>query len=316
MQSKDSYSSKNTLSEQFLTEEPAIFNLKNIGVVKVSGADAEKFLQGQITAHMAFIDEKCSRLSAVCTPKGRMVSIFRILRRGDDYLLLMEKTIIETFISYLSKYIPFYQAYMENVSEDFEIMGISHQISEIFPEQDIEIDEVRAYEDSQVVGYSPSRWLFIAPTSGVNLRKTFPSHYFFEDSIGWDILDILQKIPKLTPDSVEKFLPHEVGLPQLGGVSFDKGCYTGQEIIARMEYRGTLNKHPTILFSDSEVEFKASDPIQIVEQEKSKSIGNAINMVNTEDSNHWLLACIKDSYIEKGKFVLNSENQSILNVRK
>ena len=314
MSEKTTEMRKKSFSEEQLSTLPGLFVLENKGIVKISGEDAESFLQGQLTCHMAFVTENSSHFGAICTPKGRMISIFRIFKKELDYLLIMEQSVIPSFTQHISKYIPFYKAEIEDVTSLYNIYGVSHQISEMFPEQDVEIDEVRPYQNNNVIGYGPNRWLVIEPINENITKKMFSSRPIFAGSSAWNSLDILQKIPHLTELSVEKFLPHEVGLPQIGGVSFNKGCYTGQEIIARMEFRGSLNKHPVVLTTDKPTQLSASEPVKIQEDSKIVSIGNVINITQMEEQPPLILACIKDSYVEKGNFILNSENPTILKV--
>lgn len=154
-------------------------SLANAGLLKISGIDAKKFLQGQLTCHLDEVIDTKARLAAHCNPQGRIISLFHIFRQNDDYYLLMRREMIPIAMAALKKYAVFYK--------------------------------VTLIEES--LGKTP------IPTI------TTPS------------------FPAIYPETSGKFLPHELNLHLFNAISFDKGCYTGQEIIARMHYRGKLKTH-------------------------------------------------------------------------
>jgi folate-binding protein YgfZ len=159
------------------------------GVLQISGSDAKKFLQGQLTCDMEEVTFQKSRLGAHCSPQGRVISLFNIFIYLDDYYLLMPLTLIPIALAALKKYAVFYKVSLEAIT-------LSH--------------------DSTII-----------PTS---LRESLYKN-------------LMAGIPAIYPSTSGKFLPHELNLQALNAISFNKGCYTGQEIIARMHYRGKLKTH-------------------------------------------------------------------------
>lgn len=150
--------------------------IQELGILQISGIDAKKFLQGQLTCNLEEVTESESKLGAHCNPQGRIISLFRIYLRENSYYLQMPKAIVPIAQNALKKYAVFFKV---------ELNDASNSMPNLTP-------------------------------------------YDGED------------IPLIYPETSEKFLPHEINLPARGGVSFNKGCYTGQEIIARMQYRGKL----------------------------------------------------------------------------
>lgn len=158
---------------------------KPFSLLQVSGSDAKKFLQGQLTCDLEKVSTEQSQLGAHCNPQGRVLFLFRIFFQ-DSYYLVMPAEMVTPAITSLSKYAIFYK--LELHHKDY------HDSSEL---------SERANKEWQYFDVSLGRPQIYLATSG-------------------------------------KFLPHDLNLPELGGISWEKGCYTGQEIIARMHYRGKL----------------------------------------------------------------------------
>ena len=156
-----------------------------LAILCVSGIDAKKFLQGQLTCNLDEITQTHSSLGAHCNPQGRVISLFNISLSESSYHLQMPLSMIPIAAKNLQKYAVFFKVNLSTLEDDF--------------------------------------------------LKTLTT--------AEKALEIEQGIPTIYPETSEKFLPHDLNLPALNAVSFTKGCYTGQEIIARMQYRGKIKNH-------------------------------------------------------------------------
>lgn len=154
-------------------------------VIKISGSDADKFLQGQLTCDVLGIKLGQSTLGAYCSIKGKVQSLFKLHRTEDGFLMQMPSELLQTTMQELQKYAVFSKVTLALLEYD------------------------------------------LAPTN--------------------DLDEILNKIPALYTNTVEAFFPHDINLPELGAVSFTKGCYRGQEIVARMQHRGNLKRSMYLL---------------------------------------------------------------------
>lgn len=195
-----------------------IFDLADLGLLSIAGSQSQKFLQGQLTCHLDEVTPSQARLGAHCNPQGRIISLFRIFMYHDDYFLQMPRTLIPIAMQALQKYAVFFKVTLTDVSDQYKQFGCIEYIP-----QAIELPG------------SPARYLLIDQKNTMTAART--------DYNRWKSIDMAQHIPAIYPDTCEKFLPHDLDLLKHDAVSFNKGCYTGQEIIARMQYRGKIKNH-------------------------------------------------------------------------
>jgi folate-binding protein YgfZ len=202
------------------------------GLIAVSGQDAVSFLQGQLTVDMHEIKTKKHSLAAFCNLKGRIHALFRLFYDQDTYYLAAPKEIISPAVTQLKKFARFSKVTLTEVSEQWQHFGIFN--AEYFDAAGIIC--LKLSNNPQRV----ELWGLISAMQAQwnKLSLTLPIKTVNE----WKLLDIEAGIPNIWPETQEKFLPHYLNLPQLGAVSFSKGCYVGQEIIARMQYRGNVKR--------------------------------------------------------------------------
>jgi len=204
-----------------------ITQLNNHDLLKIEGIDAKKLLQGQVTCDVDKITATTGSLAAHCNPQGRIISLFYLFQFQDAYYLLLPAGMASIALSALKKYAIFYKVTLTNVSNTLNIIGCAEkEIAGLAADGNIAIANVPA---------QTPRYLIL---SQIKLLAAITS-----TSSEWKQQDIEDKVPAIYPETSGIFLPHELNLPELGAINFDKGCYTGQEIIARMHYRGKLKTH-------------------------------------------------------------------------
>lgn len=244
-------------------------SLNEWGLLKISGMDAKKLLQGQVTCDVMQISEEKSSLGAHCNPQGRVISLFYLFLWKENYYLLMPRTLISMALNALKKYAVFYKVDMTDVSHQFIILGVQKNQLNSINSNDIAIipnvDSNRCYvigEESVIKSIAPS----ISTMNGAE----------------WKLADIEARIPTIYPETSGKFLPHEINLDQLHAISFDKGCYTGQEIIARMHYRGKLKTHLYLGQIQREVPLHPGSDISAQENQKIYTVGTVVDSAQKE----------------------------------
>jgi folate-binding protein YgfZ len=203
------------------------FNLQHYGLLKVSGKDAEKLLQGQLSCDVAKVTAESGSFGVHCNPQGRIIYLFYILKLDNAYFLIMPQSMITIALTHLKKYALFYQTELSDATGEYTVMGCTSDIS--------------------ADNYSR----MVLPTKSHRKLYLVAEPAEDDNSEEWKLYNILEGLADIYPETSSSFLPHELNLPELGAIDFDKGCYTGQEIIARMHYRAKLKKHMYLAMSES-----------------------------------------------------------------
>jgi folate-binding protein YgfZ len=225
-------------------------DLSHYGLISIHGEDAADFLQGQLTNDVRKVDPGHSQLSGLCNPKGRLLATFRLFRHGDSYYLCLPAEMVDSVIARLRMFVLRSRVTLEEATDTFVHLGLSGKdpqtVLEAFTGRlPAEIGEVTS-QDSQVVvrvpGIHPSYELFTTPEQAEALWAKLNVRSAPVGAEAWRLLDIQAGIPVIYPPTREAFVPQMINLQLVDGVSFKKGCYTGQEIVARMQYLGKLKR--------------------------------------------------------------------------
>jgi folate-binding protein YgfZ len=215
--------------------------LPYLAVLQVEGSDAEKFLQSQTTAHLTGLHLPAATFSAFCTAKGKVIATCLITPRADHWFVIVETSLLEKLIRTLQTFI---------LREDVTLV----------PRPDLHMFRVSPH-DFRVPGLASVR------------PRTLPMEYAMvamnpdvdpEATASWRRAELLWGIAWLNEASSEKYIPQMLGLDEIGAVSFSKGCYPGQEIIARARHLGEVKRHPQVLDITGPKPPNASDPCYIL----------------------------------------------------
>ena len=227
--------------------------LSHEGILAVRGSDAAKFLQGQLTCNLNYLDQDHASLGARCTQKGRMQSSFGIVLQGDGCLLAMASELIEPQLADLKKYAVFSKSKLTDESAAWVRFGVQQGSAESASLDDVlaalelplgkETHDVARNEGLIGIRVSPGRGELWAPAEQADaLRQTLAAHLPEAPLNSWLLGQIRAGIGQVMAQTREMFIPQMLNLQAVGGVSFKKGCYTGQEIVARMQYLGKLKR--------------------------------------------------------------------------
>lgn len=245
---------------------------EHLGVVSIQGQDADKLLQGQTTADFTKLKADNGITGAICGPKGRAYANFIAVRKDNAVLLIMPLSVIEHFIKTIGKYAVFFKLEIKDASKAFHLLG---QLNTEHPAYSI--TEMNQQFGLQLSGH---RILWFADPMSPQYEgflEVFENQAQAVDSEVWQLADIQNGFVWIEADDIDKWIPQQINLHAIDAISFTKGCYTGQEIVARLNYKGKL-KNWTHLVSTSQP-ITASE---IVTQD-GKKIGEIVNKVNYQN---------------------------------
>lgn len=245
-----------------------IADLSHRGLIAARGEDTVTFLQGQLTCDMQALAPRRSLLGAWCSSKGRVLTLFRIWMQGDTVLLEMPRDRLGDTLAGLRKYVLRARVAFDDESDAYVRIGLSGEAASALlsarfgelPEQD---GQVAAQAGATVIRLGGGRGRFEVCFDDPEVAKQFWSDatatLVAVGAHAWELMDIADGLPgAATPD---EYLPQMLNLDQLGGVSFTKGCYVGQEIVARTHHLGRLKRRMYRLAVDADAPPRDNAPL-------------------------------------------------------
>ena len=208
--------------------------LDHLGVLSVAGDDAQTFLQSLLSNDITLLDINGTQYSSFCTPKGRLLALFLIIRIEDNaYQLVLPRSLCEAITKRLSMYVLRSKVTVSNVSDTLVCLGSTHSEPTL-----------AAGINYHTLPITPDRGLVICPVAELEaLCQSFIEQQYQPQSPAyWQWLDITAGIAKIVPETQEKFTPQQLNLDITHAVNFQKGCYPGQEVVARLHYLGKASR--------------------------------------------------------------------------
>jgi folate-binding protein YgfZ len=242
--------------------------LHDWAVLRARGADAGTFLQSQLTQDVLGLQRDQVRLAGYCSPKGRLLGSLWIWRTDDDaYGLLCSADLAAPLLKRLSMYVLRAKCKLDDAAAEWVVWGLAGAAATQWLGHAAPSPGRSASRDGAwVLGLAPAagqaRALLVQPAQAV--APPLPQF----DAEHWRWLEVSSGVPRITAATVEQFVPQMVNLERVGGVDFQKGCYPGQEIVARSQYRGTLKRRMHLFATDGSVAqpgqelFHSADPSQ------------------------------------------------------
>jgi len=246
------------LADTFLIE------LSEFGAISLSGEEQSKYLQGQVTCDVNNSTDQNLLVGAHCDAKGKVFSVFRLINRSSSHLLLQPKASIASSLKELQKFGVFAKVTIEEAQKLSFVALVGEQASSLLQQEFSQIPDsltpvVQIGSTSLVylAGEQP-RYIIIDEQSAISAISKKLALPVYKQAI-WDLLEITQGFPVLSAQSSGQYVPQMLNLQAINGISFTKGCYLGQETVARMQY---LGKNKRALFS---LATKLEQPLQVEE---------------------------------------------------
>jgi len=256
--------------------------LDDLGALHIAGTDAERFLQGQLSNDLGRLSAERSLLGGLHNPQGRTVALLRIVQLAPgDLLALLPRELAASVATRLSKYVLRAKVTVTDESQSWRITGVvacglsapRHGLSPQAQSAPLAAYPAATGEQRRLgervvvcVGNEPARWLVIAPIASTQASNT--SALQGDDVLAhgvpakreiWRELDIIAGLPQVYGPTSEEFVAQMLNLDVVGAIAFDKGCYTGQEVIARAHYRGRVKRRLQRFRSRRPMDLKPGD---------------------------------------------------------
>lgn len=279
--------------------------LKSAGLIAVRGADAASFLQAQLTSDVAGVSTLETQYTGYCSPKGRLLAIFLLWRQDEGFLLQLPAELREALQRELSKYVLRARVTLSDATAQYALFGIAGGGAGALP---------------SVVGHAPDAPHEVVSRSGVAVTRLPVERYLVlasaDDAPGvrhalsarggerpesdWIRLEIEAGIPVITHESQDQYVPQMVNLDLIGGVSYTKGCYPGQEIVARTHYLGRLKQRMYRVHLDVNDAPAAGDGLYEHEFGPDQASGAILMAVRGSQDGFDALAVVRTDSVERG----------------
>ena len=240
--------------------------LPHLGVIRAEGEDAVKFLHGQLTHDFALLDVQHARLAAFLSAKGRMQASFVGFKRSPtEVLLVCSRDLLAPTLKRMSMFVMRAKAKLSDASEEFLLYALAGSAIEKIAGSAIQTSAKADFGNISIVGLAPAgvvpRALWVAPAG-----TPAPAGALLPEGL-WAWGEVQSGVATLTAPLVDAFVPQMLNYESVDGVSFKKGCYPGQEVVARSQFRGAIKRRAFIAHADAPLQageelFGAADPEQ------------------------------------------------------
>ncbi|WCE30161.1 tRNA-modifying protein YgfZ [Vibrio sp. SCSIO 43137] len=240
---------------------PGLFcaHLTSWKAIQATGNDSKSYLQGQLTCDIVKLEADKSTLGAHCDAKGKVWSIFRLFAHNQGYALLQHASAVNIALAEIKKYAVFSKVDI-SISDEVVLGIMGEQVQSYINTISEGSGDVRQLQNGKgsSVKVDESRWILILDQQSAeeliaeNIATENHAFTLTDESI-WDKFDIENAIPRVTSDNQNEHIPQTFNLQALDGISFNKGCYTGQETVARAKYRGTNKRGMFIVQSEQSI---------------------------------------------------------------
>lgn len=247
-----------------------MLKLRYLSVIRFSGTDAGNFLHGQLSADVLGLDSGASTFACYCEPKGRVLALMLVHRANEEYYVIMSAALAASVSQRLKLYVM-----RSNVSIELLVEQM------VFGLYSDERPEPALTSTCEIRLAGSSQWLLVAPHDiVVDTNEGLQAD--------WKISELQLGITWLNPATSGQFLPQWLGFEQLGAVNYRKGCYPGQEIVARTHYLGKVKRHPRLLSSHLAIEPKPMEKIGLINDGQAYD-GIVADCCSAKDGNVCLL---------------------------
>jgi len=276
-------------------------DLSHLGLIGVGGEDAETFLQGQVTNDVRNITDNRFQISACCTPKGRIQASFIAFRHQQEIMLQLPRDTQQMLLKRLPMFILMSKVKVADASDKLVCIGLLGDHAQTLLQTQFSRVPANAWDAVQEKkltllrhpGATPRFEIIGAPAAMMVLWKELAVSATPDSSERWMLEDIRAGIPTIHAATSESFLPQMTNMQLIGGVSFTKGCYTGQEVVARTKYLGKIKRRMYLARINSDLCPLPGEELFSTGSESGQGTGKVVDAQHSPDGGCELLAVIE-----------------------
>lgn len=271
--------------------------LSQLAIIKVTGEQAADFLQGQLTADVVNQTADTWQFAGHCDAKGKLWAIHRVVKTSSGFLLLTAQSCAADSLAQLKKFAVFSQVDITDVSAQFTVSFTSLSAQSTSPNQ------VSSNADDVVTLHLENAELSLAPAAQTQVET---------NDAAWLRYELEHGVAQLTPATIGEFVPQMVGLDRLGGVNFKKGCYIGQETVARMHYLGQNKRLPRLMSGLASAIPAPGDTLERQMGDNWRRAGAVLNAVRYDNGEVAVLAVLPADIEDNVTIRIKGDEQSQL----
>jgi len=283
-------------------------DLSHVGLLRVEGDDAETFLQNQLSNDLKEVSETHSQLSSYNTHKGRMIANLRVLKRGNSIYLKVCHDLVDVLLKKLRMYVMMSKVTLEDATASLIHFGYAGENAERYlaaaigdiPQQVNDTVQYRSLSITRLAGELVRFEILGEYADAQLLWDSLDVQAAPVNSDAWRYLNIVAGIPIINAENSTAWVPQMLNFERIGGVSFTKGCYPGQEIVARLNYLGQTKRRTYHLVANTDQLPTIGDKIMVAGAEgKLSEAGSVLNAVINPDGKVEMLAVLKSATLDK-----------------
>ncbi len=290
----------NTALNHILQHCNGTTHLTHLGVIECMGEEAAHFLHNQLTQDVLNLPNKSSTFAAFCNAKGRIQASFYVFKGGQDHLLLiLPKELLAQTLKRLSMFVLRTKVKLKDATDQYCLLGLMGEAANNFLNEQAPNSYAKTHESFGAFesgSFAPShmtpQWSTIHAAKGfkrvlicadqTHIPQTLLSKAIEPLSPAWSLGEILCGVPLVGASAYEHYVPQMLNYESVGGVSFKKGCYPGQEIVARSQFRGTLKRRTAIVFSS--LNLKVNQELFTQSSPSDQALGEVIQCIQWGDT--------------------------------
>lgn len=285
-----------------------VADLSHLGLISAQGPDVEDFLQGQFSNDVRQTSEQRGQLSSYCSPKGRMLAVFLMFRRENIFYLRLPRETLDSLLGRLGMFVLRAQVTLEDASDRLIRIGLSgtsvaddlKTLAGVIPEAPYDVIQHDTVTIIRIPGPQP-RFELYGPLGAMQAHwETLAKTCAPVGAGPWELLDILAGIPTIYPSTVDAFVPQMANLDLIDGINFKKGCYPGQEIVARTKYLGKLKRRMYLGRIQTEQPPQPGNELFPASGDTKQAAGKLVLAQPHPDGGYAALAVLKMSVVEAG----------------